>query len=177
VSDHSRTRLEPVEIQHVELRRARRGYLCEDVDRLLEAVTASYEEAWFEREALRDQVQQLQAEVERTRERERLVGDVVRTAQKTADETVTEARKVAEGMLAKARKRADALAKAPRDPDRLKAEIHLLTMIERALHERFQTFVMVANRLLEDAADGAAPGGQPFPDAAVGPKQPAAARR
>jgi DivIVA domain-containing protein len=177
MSDHSRTRLEPVEIQHVELRQARRGYLCEDVDRLLEAVTASYEEVWFERDALRDQVQQLRGEVERARERERLVGDVIRNAQKTADETVAEARKTAEGMLTKARKRADALVRAPGEPDRLKAEIRLLTMVERALHARFRTFVTVANRVLDDAADDAAPEPQPAPDAAARLEQRAATRR
>jgi cell division septum initiation protein DivIVA len=174
VTDPIPMRLEPVEIQHVELRRVRRGYLGEDVDRLLEVVTASYEEVWFERDALLDHVQQLQAEVERARERERLVGDVVRAAQKTADDTVAEARKTAEDMLAKARKRADALDRAPRDPDRLRAEIRILALVERALHERVRTFVTVADRLLRDATDDVADDLETRDDVVTTPERAAA---
>jgi DivIVA domain-containing protein len=44
--------LEPVEIQHVKLRRRPLGYDRDAVDRLLEEVTSSYEDVWFERAKL-----------------------------------------------------------------------------------------------------------------------------
>jgi cell division initiation protein len=154
-------RLEPVEIQHVGLkRRLLGGYRCGDVDELLEVVTASFEDVWFERDALREQLDRLQAKNDRHRERERLAGDLMRNAQKIAEDTVAEARKTAESMLAKARRRADGLLNdAQREPERLREEIRLLTSIEDALHERFRTFVSVADRVLEDGQNGAGAAG------------------
>jgi cell division initiation protein len=158
MTDGTPTRLEPVEVQHVQLREGRKGYVREDVDRLLEVVTASYEDVWFERDALQEQVAELRAEAERARERERLLGDVMRSAQKTAEDTLAEARETAERILAKARKRADTLlSDARREPGRLREEIRLLTQLEQALHERFRTFVAVADRVLDEGTGGEKP--------------------
>jgi cell division initiation protein len=171
VTKRTSTRLEPVEIQHVDLRRRLLGYRRGDVDRLLEVVTASFEEVRFERDDLREQLERLQAEADRTRERERLVGDLMRNAQKIAEDTVAEARETAESMLAKARKKADGLVvDAQREPERLREEIRLLTTTESALHERFRTFVSVADRVLEEDVEGdvegdAAPAGPDPPEA------------
>ena len=149
--------LEPVEIQHVQLRRGLLGYRRGDVDRLLEVVTASFEEVWFERDALREQLGLLQAEADRTRDRERLVGDLMRNAQRIAEDTVAEARETAESLLAKARKKADGLVSgAQREPERLREEIRLLTSTESALHERFRAFVSAADRVFEGAPEGTA---------------------
>jgi cell division septum initiation protein DivIVA len=165
------TRLEPVEIQHVELRRRLLGYRRGDVDRLLEVVTTSFEEVRFERDDLREQVERLQAEADRTRERERLVGDVMRNAQQLAEETVAEARETAESMLAKARKKADGfVVDAQREPERLREEIRLLTTIESALHERFRAFVSVAHQVLQEDVEGDVEGDA----AAAGPDPPEA---
>jgi cell division initiation protein len=154
------TKIEPAEIQHVRLRRRPFGYRRKDVDQLLETVTAGFEDVWFERNALREQVEQLQADLAHSRGRDRLVGSVMRNAQQIAAETVAEARATAEVMLAKARRRADELvAEAQREPERLREEIRTLTSIEAVLHERFRAFVSVAGdvldpRLQTDAADG-----------------------
>jgi cell division septum initiation protein DivIVA len=168
VTIRTSTRLEPVEIQHVELRRWLLGYRRGDVDRLLEVVTASFEEVQFERDALREQLELLEAETDRIRERERLVGDLMRNAQKIAEDTVAEARETAERMLTKARKKAGGLVvDAQREPERLREEIRLLTTIEGALHERFHAFVSVADRVLEDddVEGDAAPAGPDPPEA------------
>jgi cell division septum initiation protein DivIVA len=165
------TKLEPVEVQHVKLRRGLLGYRRADVHGLLEDVTASFEEVWFERATLRQQVERLHAEVARNRERERFVGDRLRNAQKIAEDTVAEARETAERVLAKARKKADGLViDAEREPQRLREEIRLLTTIESSLHERFRAFVSVADRVLKECVEGdvegdAAPAGAAPPEA------------
>ena len=50
---------EPVEIQHVKLRRSLMGYEREAIDQLLENVTASYEDVWFERAKLESELASL----------------------------------------------------------------------------------------------------------------------
>jgi cell division septum initiation protein DivIVA len=154
-------RLDPVEIQHVELRHRIFGYRRRDVDELLETVTASFEEAWYEREALRERVESLLGDVERARERDRLVGDVVRNAQRVADQVIADARETAEGLLAKARRRShDLVANAQRDPERLREEIRSLSKAERELHERFRSFCSLARDVLDEGSaddNGAVP--------------------
>jgi cell division initiation protein len=159
------TRLEPVEIQHVMLRRRLFGYRRRDVDDLLETVSASFEEVWYEREALRDRVETLLDEMERAGARDRLLGDVVRNAQRVAEQTIADARETAEGVLAKARRRAQELvADAQREPERLREEIRGLTIAERALHERFRAFSSVVARDVlavdEGFNDAASPDGR-----------------
>lgn len=148
-------RLEPVEIQHVPLRRGLMGYARGDVDELLELVTASFEEVWYERDALRSENDRLQTEVARCRERDRLLGEVMRRAQKAAEETVAEARETAEHVLAKARQRADRLVSdGEREPERLREEIRNLTSFESAFHDRFRALVVALRTLEEDGAAG-----------------------
>ena len=143
-------RVEPVEIQHVELRRRLFGYSRSDVDRLLEVVTSSFEEVWFERDTWREEVERLQVEVGRTFKRDRLVGELVRDAQKTAADTVAEAKETAETILTKARKQANRLTmNAQRELVRLREEIRVLTAFENALHERFRAFASGADRVLD----------------------------
>ncbi len=142
MTEDETTRLQPVEIQHVRLRRRLFGYRRGDVDDLLENVTASYEEVWYERDALRDRVEKLLDELERGRERDRLVGDVFRNAHRLAEETVEEARRSADRVLAKARKRADELlTAAEREPERVRAELRALAAAENELHSRFRALV------------------------------------
>ena len=142
MTDRTDKPLEPVEIQHVKLSRHLFGYGRRDVDELLEHVTASFEEVWYEREALRDRVEQLLDELERARERDRLVGDVVRNTQRVADETLAEARETADRMLAKARKKADeVLYAAEREPERLREELRALAAVENQLHERMRALL------------------------------------
>jgi len=151
VKSDSASKLEPVEIQHVRLRRGLLGYRRGDVDDLLESVTASFEEVWYEREALQERVHALLAELERSRDRDRLLGDVVRNAQRVADDTIAEARRTAEGMLAKARRRAqDVVADTQREPERLRQEIRGLTSAERELHQRFRAFCSILHDVLEE---------------------------
>jgi cell division septum initiation protein DivIVA len=159
MTKEAETRMEPVEIQHVKLRRRLFGYRRGDVDQLVEDVTASFEDVWFEREALRRQIDQLRSEVQRARERDRLVGDLMRSAQKAAEQTVAEARATAETAVAKARRKADEiLIDVQRDPNRLREETRQLVAAEHALHQRLGAFVSVVDRALDTVdGDGSAP--------------------
>ena len=146
--------LEPVEVQHVRIGRRLLGYEPATVDRLLEDVTASYEEAWFDRQSLRERVEGLEGELDRTRERERLVGDVLVNAQRTAEQTVAEARETAEDILDGARRKADEIVSAAqREPDRLREEIRRLEAIKSAMYARFRAFLSEAHTLLEEGPD------------------------
>ena len=59
--------LTPVEIRHVELRRAwLRGYRRHPVDQLLEEIADSFEEVWRERADLSDQLEELETETAST---------------------------------------------------------------------------------------------------------------
>jgi len=143
--------IQPVEIQHVPLRRKLLwGYERGDVDRLLEEVTASFEDTWLERDGLRAERDRLATELDRCKERERLVGDVLLSAHRLAEKTVAEARSAADGVLQEAREQAEAITReAQREPDRIRAEIERLREAERSLHERVRVFIAGAQTLLE----------------------------
>ena len=78
--------LTPPEIKHQPLRPSAEGYPQEAVDELLADVTASYEQVWRERDALRAQVQSLDDEVGARRESERALDDEVERLRALRDE-------------------------------------------------------------------------------------------
>jgi cell division initiation protein len=84
-----------------------RGYDRAATDELLKEISASYEEIWLERKGLRQQVEQLASEIEELRERERLIGEAVLTAERTADEIRMAARREAETILEEAKANAE----------------------------------------------------------------------
>jgi cell division initiation protein len=91
--------LAPVELPHVQLRRALYGYRASSVDRLLEEVKDSFEEVWRERAELRDKVEQLEADVERHREVETLLRETLVSAERSAQELKSQAERDAERIL------------------------------------------------------------------------------
>jgi cell division initiation protein len=98
--------LAPVELPHVELRRAFYGYRASSVDRLLEEVKDSFEEVWRERAELRDKVEQLQADVERHREVETLLRETLVSAERSAQELKSQAERDAERIVEEAHRQA-----------------------------------------------------------------------
>jgi cell division initiation protein len=98
--------LAPVELPHVQLRRALYGYRASSVDRLLEEVKDSFEEVWRERAELRDTVEQLQADVERHREVETLLRETLVSAERSAQELKSQAERDAERILEDAHREA-----------------------------------------------------------------------
>ncbi|HWQ22591.1 MAG TPA: DivIVA domain-containing protein [Gaiellaceae bacterium] len=89
--------LTPVEIRHVELRRAfLRGYRRKVVDRLLTEIADSFEQVWRERADLADRVEELQAEVAKHRELEELLRATLVSAERAAQELKEQARREAD---------------------------------------------------------------------------------
>jgi cell division initiation protein len=86
--------LTPVEIRHVQLRRAfPRGYRRADVDRLLNEIADSFEEVWRERADLADRLDELETEAEKHRELEALLRTTLVSAERAAQEMKAQARR------------------------------------------------------------------------------------
>lgn len=89
--------LTPVEIRHVELRRAfLRGYRRGTVDRLLTEIADSFEEVWRERADLADRVEELEAEVAKHQELEELLRATLVSAERAAQDLKEQARREAD---------------------------------------------------------------------------------
>ena len=76
----------PVEVRHAQLSRAPLGYSRRATDNLLESIAQSYEQTWWERADLRDEVERLQAELARFGDMERLLRDTMMSAEKAAED-------------------------------------------------------------------------------------------
>lgn len=86
--------LSPVEIRHVQLRRAwLRGYRRSVVDQLLDDIAESFEQVWRERADLADRVEELEAEVEKHRELEALLRSTLVSAERASQEMKEQARR------------------------------------------------------------------------------------
>jgi cell division initiation protein len=86
--------LTPVEIRHVELRRAwLRGYRRPGVDGLLTDIADSFEEVWRERADLADRLDELEAEAAKHRELEALLRSTLVSAERAAQDMKEQARR------------------------------------------------------------------------------------
>jgi cell division initiation protein len=86
--------LTPVEIRHVELRRAwLRGYRRPGIDRLLSEIADSFEEVWRERADLADKLDDLEAEAAKHRELEALLRSTLVSAERAAQDMKEQARR------------------------------------------------------------------------------------
>ena len=127
--------LAPAELSHVELPRALYGYRASSVNRLLEEVRQSFEEVWCDRAELRDQVEQLEAEVARHREVEALLRETLMSAERTSHELKGQAKKAAEQIVNDAHSDARAITQeALAERERLAAEAaRVRALLESAL--------------------------------------------
>lgn len=86
--------LSPVEIRHIQLRRAwLRGYKRKTIDELLDEIAESFEQVWRERADLADRVEELEAEIQRHRELEELLRSTLVSAERAAQEIKEQARR------------------------------------------------------------------------------------
>jgi cell division initiation protein len=86
--------LTPVEIRHVELRRAwLRGYRRRPIDELLEEIADSFEEVWRERADLSDHLEDLETEAAKHRELEALLRSTLVSAERAAQDMKEQARR------------------------------------------------------------------------------------
>lgn len=95
-------RLTPIDITNKRFRRALRGYRSSEVDEFLAEVGADYEAVVLENARLREQVAQMQQELERYRAMEEAMKEALVLAQRTADELRATAHKEAEILRAQA---------------------------------------------------------------------------
>jgi cell division initiation protein len=86
--------LTPVEIRHVDLRRAWfRGYRRGVVEQLLSDIADSFEDVWRERADLADRLEELDAEASKHRELEALLRSTLVSAERAAQDMKEQARR------------------------------------------------------------------------------------
>jgi cell division initiation protein len=102
----------PVELRHLELKRALVGYRRSTVDQLLEEIERSFEETWRERADFADRIEQLEAELARHRELEGLLRKTLVSAERSAHELKTHAKKEADRVVEEAHAEARAVSRA-----------------------------------------------------------------
>ena len=86
--------LTPVEIRHIDLRRAwLRGYRRPGVDALLTEIADSFEEVWRERADLSDRLEELESEASKHRELEALLRSTLVSAERAAQDMKEQARR------------------------------------------------------------------------------------
>ena len=86
--------LTPVEIRHVELKRAwLRGYRRRPVEQLLEEIADSFEQVWRERADLSDHLEEVEVEAAKHRELEALLRSTLVSAERAAQDMKEQARR------------------------------------------------------------------------------------
>jgi cell division initiation protein len=105
--------LTPVEIRHVELRRAwLRGYRRSSVERLLNEIADSFESVWRERADLADRLEELEAEASKHRELEALLRSTLVSAERAAQDMKEQARRESDLIVQEAHAEGRRLARA-----------------------------------------------------------------
>jgi cell division initiation protein len=115
--------LTPVEIRHVKIGRGIFGYSRAATDRLLDEITASFEDVWRERADHADKVEQLEGDLVRYRELEALLRATLVSAERTAAELKDQARREADLIVGEAHSEARAITRqAIADNERLRTD-------------------------------------------------------
>jgi len=126
----------PVELHHIELRRARfGGYRRGSVDELLEEIAQSFEETWRERAEFADRIEHLQTELARHVEMEALLRTTLVSAERSAHEQKAQAKKEADLVIEEAHAEARSVTReAMAERERLLAEARKIrALLEAAL--------------------------------------------
>jgi cell division initiation protein len=144
----------PVEVRHAQLSRGVLGYSRTATDNLLEAIAQSYEQTWWERADLRDEVERLQSELTRFREMERLLRDTLMSAEKTAEDVRTQARREYDLLLQEARLKArEIVMEAEAEREKVRSEIRSLRSARSELRASYRSFLQAALDRLDDELD------------------------
>lgn len=136
--------LTPVEIRHVQLRRAwLRGYRRSGVDGLLDEIADSFEEVWRERADLSDRVEELESEAAKHRELEALLRATLISAERAAQDMKEQARRESDLIVQEAHAEGRRITReAAAERRRLEDDVRAIRMHLRS-----------ALDALEDAAD------------------------
>ena len=142
--------LTPVEIRHVRLGRRPLGYERPSVDRLLDDIASSYEDVWRDRADLRDEIEQLESELQRQREIEEALRNTLLSAERMADELRARAHHEADLIVEEARAKArEIAATAEADEQRVRDEIRRLRVLEADVRAEFRAFLASALERLQ----------------------------
>jgi cell division initiation protein len=147
--------LTPVEIRHVKPGRRLLGYDRETIDRLLDDVVSSFEQVWRERADLRDEMEEVQAELARQKEIEVTLRNTLLSAERMADDVRGHARREADVIVSEARSTArDIVSSAENERERIQTEIRRLRTVEIDVRADYRAFLMAAlDRLEGDTQD------------------------
>jgi cell division initiation protein len=105
--------LTPVEIRHVELRRAwLRGYRLSSVERLLNEIADSFESVWRERADLADRLEELEREASKHRELDALLRSTLVSAERAAQDMKEQARRESDLIVQEAHAESRRIARA-----------------------------------------------------------------
>ena len=142
--------LTPVEIRHVKLRRRPLGYERRATDDLLAQIVTSFEQAWRERADLRDELEALEAELNRQKEIEGALRNTLLSAERMADDIRTQARREADVIISEARATArDIVSGAENERERVQGEIRRLRTLEVDVRADYRAFLVAALDRLE----------------------------
>ena len=142
--------LTPVEIRHVKPGRRLLGYDRSTVDRLLDDVVVSFEQVWRERADLRDEIEELAAELTKQREIEVTLRNTLLSAERMADDVRGHARREADVIVSEARSTArDIVSSAENERERIQTEIRRLRTVEVEVRADYRAFLMAALDRLE----------------------------
>jgi cell division initiation protein len=142
--------LTPVEIRHVKLGRRLFGYDRKATDGLLAQVVSSFEQVWRERADLRDEIEELEAELARQKEIEGALRNTLLSAERMADDLRGQARREADVIVSEARSTArDIVAGAENERERVQSEIRRLRALEVDVRAEYRAFLMAALDRLE----------------------------
>lgn len=140
----------PVEVRHAQLSRAPLGYSRRATDNLLESVAQSYEQTWWERADLRDEVERLQAELARFKDMERLLRDTMMSAEKAAEDLRSQSRREYDMLLQEARLKArEIVLEAEAERERIRAEIRRLQTDRSEVQASYRSFLQSALERLD----------------------------
>ena len=115
--------LAPVEIRHVQFGRGLFGYRRSAVDELLDEVVTSFEDVWRQRADLADEVEQLEADLQRYRDLETLLRTTLVSAERAAQELKEHARREADLIVGEAHSEARSIRRiATAERERLQGE-------------------------------------------------------
>ena len=144
----------PVEVRHARLGRSLLGYSRKPTNQLLEGIAQSYEETWWERSDLRDEVERLQAELVRFRDMERLLRDTMMSAERAAEDLRAQARREYDLLLQEARIKArEIVVEAESERERIRAETRNLRTARSELRAEYRAFLQAALERLDAQLD------------------------
>jgi cell division initiation protein len=140
----------PVEVRHAQLSRAFLGYSRRATDNLLESIAQSYEQTWWERADLRDEVERLQSELARFKDMERLLRDTMMSAERAAEDLRSQSRREYDMLLQEARLKArEIVLEAEAERERTRGEIRRLQTDRSELRASYRAFLQAAMERLD----------------------------